>query len=293
MYEVIKNVDYIACSVSHFIPIDDSIGRWQDTNPRQRNYNKAKIFDCGMIVQWHERNQKMKTSIILSGETLAKLRDMKFKDFDIIHWLSKMKDCKFSRIDICVTSRKIDGTMHGMLPHAIHYFAMNGLCNTKLKVDNPVANNELLVETAYIGSRKSRNRIFRAYDKGLELGLEANKIIRYELETRKNATHIAREIEINKTDIVSIIRRYVDFPTIEVWMQIMSSEVAENWRIDEYESVAEKNKKRWQWLFDSVAPAMAKALFDDSVPVEDNKNADIFAAKVAAIYNQLVDKSST
>lgn len=270
---------------------DDVFGKWTDTHPRQRNYNAAKIFEIGIIVQWNTENPKMKTNIILSGETLSRLRGAGFDDTSILMWLSHMPNCKFSRIDVAVTSRREDGGQHEFTPHMINHLAASGLCETRLKVDNPVATPHLHVETAYIGSRKSRNRLFRAYDKGLELGGAAGEIIRYELETRKNATHIARELELKKTDIAAIIRRYVDFPQIDKWIEIMSTEIAENWRIDEYETDADRNKRRWQWLFDSVAPALAKALYHDDFPLETNKNADAFAAMVASCYNDLVDKA--
>lgn len=292
-YLVKKHVDYISCSVSQFMTADDIFGQWHDTNPRQRNYNKAKIFDIGMVIQWNTERPKMKINIIVSGETLQRLRDAGIADRQIIKWLSNMPDCKFSRIDICVTSKREDGGEHEFKPDQIHFMANSGLCVTKLKLDKPVTNQDLNVETAYIGSRTSRNRLFRAYDKGLELGGAANEIIRYELETRKNATHIAREIEFDNTDIGALIRRYVDFPQNDVWIEILGSKVADNWRIDEYVSESDKNKSRWQWLFDSVAPAMAKALYTDDIDIQDNENADKFSRLVAFHYNKLIDKSNT
>lgn len=290
-YKVKKQVDYIACSVSSFDILDDIFGSSEDTNPRQRNYNRAKQFEIGVFIQWHDSNAKMKTSVIMTGETLQKLRDVGFSDYDILKWLRDMPKCSFSRIDVCVTSMKTDGTIHGFLPHAVNYLASNGMCETRLKVDNPVASPELEVETAYIGSRTSRNRLFRAYDKGLDLGLEARRIVRYELETRKNATHIATELVIDKTDIGALIRRYIDFPQIEEWVKIMGSVQAENWKVERYETEHDKNARRWEWLMSSVAPAMAKALFHDDCDISDNKNADKFAQAVAFHYNKLIDSN--
>ena len=206
----------------------------------------------------------MKVNIILNGTTLASMRSAGWSDYDILHWLKSMPNCKFSRIDVAVTSEKTDGSMHGLLPHAVHYLAKNGLCETKLKLDNPVPNPDMEVETAYIGSRKSRNRLFRAYDKGLELGGAARKIIRYELETRKNATHIANELHDKRTDIGALIRRYVDFPQVKDWIEIMGTETAENYRIDDDRPKnvidREAHNARLHWLFTSVAPAMARVL---------------------------------
>lgn len=288
-YAVQKKIDYIALSVSQFVIADDAFGKWHDTHVRQRNYDTAKIFDIGVLVQWHAKRPEMKVSIVLSGQTLDNLRNIGFTDYDILHWLKSMPNAKFSRIDVAVTSMRRDNKIHGFLPHAVNYLASNGMCETRLKSDKPVTDTELTVETAYIGSRTSRNRIFRAYDKGLELGNEANRIIRYELETRKNASHIADELHDKRNDIGALIRRYVDFPQIEQWIEIMSSDVAENWRVDEYETEQDKNKRRWKWLFESVAPAMAKALFHDDMEVSENTNADKFARLVAYHFNELVD----
>lgn len=241
---------------------DETFGAWHDATPTQRNYDKAKKFDIGIIVQWHTIHTRMRVNILLNGTTLANMRNVGFTDYDILHWLKSMPNCKFSRIDIAVTSEKTDGSTHGFLPSKIHYLALNGLLKSKLKLDKPVTNKELEVETCYIGSRKARNRLFRAYDKGLERGMTPNYVVRYELETRKNANHVVNELYEQRSDIGAIIRRYVDFPEVEDWIQIMGTDTAENYRIDDdrpqHVIDLEAHNSRLAWLFNSVAPAIAK-----------------------------------
>jgi len=291
-YTVTKKIDYIQCSVTSFMTADDTFGKWQDARPLHRNYNRAKEFEIGVFVQWHDERTNMKINIILNGTTLANMRSVGFTDYDILHWLKSMPDCKFSRIDVAVTSTRNDGKIHGFLPHAVNYLAENGLCETKLKVDNPVATPDLTVETAYIGSRKSRNRLFRAYDKGIEIGSQANRIIRYELETRKNATHIADDMYVNRTDIGAIIRRYIDFPQHEVWCEVMDSDPAPNYRIDDERPQhvidREQQANRENWLLTSVAPAMA-TLAHSYENGFDNDFWDKFSQMVAYHYNAKVD----
>ena len=292
-YAVSKKIDYIQCSVSRLTIPDDVFGTSEKITPMQRNYNDAIKYEIGAIVQRHTHNERMKMNILLSGTTLSNMRSVGMTDYDTLHWLKSMPNVRFSRIDIAVTSARNDGKIHDLPPHAINYLAANGMCKTKLKVDNPVSSPGLLVETAYIGSRKSRNRLFRAYDKGLELGKEANRIIRYELETRKNATHIANEIYEKRVDIAAIIRRYVDFPNMDAWLEIMDENVAQNYRIDDDRPQAviddEKRQNKMKWLLQSVAPAMASLALslDDGF---DNEFWDTFSRAVAYHYNNRLNK---
>lgn len=269
---------------------DDSFGKWEDCSPTQRNYNRAKRYEIGILVQWHEKRPEMKINVILSGTTLDTMREAGFNDWSILHWLKNMPNCKFNRIDVAITSKRTNGQIHGFLPHAINYLALNGMCETKLKIDNPVATPELEVETAYIGSRKARNRLFRAYDKGIELGQAARRLIRYELETRKNANHIADDIHDNRTDIGAIIRRYIDFPHIEDWIEIMDSQPAENYRLDDHRPQhvidSEKRNNREAWLIKSVAPAIAK-LAHEYHDGFDNEFFSKFSSAIALHYNKL------
>lgn len=289
-YAVNKKLDYVTFSAINYEPIDDSLGKAQATHPRQRNYNAAIEYDCGLIVQWHTARPLMKHSISASGQTLTNLRHLGFSDSDLLVWAFGLKKAKFSRIDVCVTSERIDGGVHGFLPQKAHYYATNGMIQSRLKVDKPVTNENLEVETCYIGSRKARNRLIRVYDKGIELGSRANRIIRIEMQTNKGANNMAKRV-FRGQDIGGIIRSYIDFPHDETWLEIMESEASANYRT-KYDTPkhlieAEANDNRWNWLVSSVAPALAKAmLYDDThqVPTDNQK---MFTNMVAYHYHKL------
>jgi hypothetical protein len=201
---------------------------------------------------------------------------------------------KASRIDIAVTAENINMPYSPSLtPQDIARLADSGQMVSRLKPDNGVTNSSVKLETAYIGSRLSRNRILRTYDKGVQLGDIADKIIRYELETRKNAQGIVRAVA-EGSDIGGIVKRYVDFPTSIRWQRIMNAPSVRMPQLETSLTTSEKeaNKRanRWYWLMTSVAPALAKALVDDNVPYETNENLRLFNVHIDNIIRKLQDE---
>lgn len=291
-YETKKQVDYITFSTERFAPIDDILGNSKECKPFNKNYNKAYRFNCGLTVQYHTEQPRMKQHVTMSGEVLDIVRDYGFSDATICEWAMSLKSSKIGRIDIAVTSWRTDGLIHGFLPQMAHYAHLNGMCETKLTLDKPVTNVNGEIETCYIGSRKARNRILRAYDKGVEMGGLANRIIRFEMETRKGANKIAEQVKAGM-DIGGIIRRYVDFPDNEDYVAIMDSEPLKNTRDDssltEDEKFDKKRMDRWHWLMTSVSPTLAKALYEDAVDVDENEMFAKFTSMTAFHLRQLID----
>lgn len=263
-YNIRHDVDYITVSSDDFKVIDDMLGTPQKTHSRLRNYDMCWVYECGLLHHKHSTNPKMKNHLTLSGITLETMRGYGFSDKKILQWLFWLKNPKFGRVDIAVTSTRTDGGKHEIDPHFIHIAALYGWCETKLKLDNPVTNSELGVETCYIGSRKARNTLVRVYDKGLQSGGRAGEIVRVELERRKNAQKLAVDV-MSGGHIGSLIRKRVDFPQFPAWVKVMGDDVAKDWRSSEYfpteyDKQKAENDSRWDWLYTSVIPAMSKAI---------------------------------
>ena len=125
----------------------------------------------------------------------------------------------------------------------------------------------MCIRDSYIGERKkrSKSKLFRAYDKGIEKGLgeTANRIIRYELASYKGAFKVAERV-LRGQDYGGIIRSFVDFPNVPVWCEIMDSEPTKNIFTPDsttnLEDRIQANEDRWHWLLTSVAQAVGKAM---------------------------------
>jgi len=256
-----------------------------------RNYDSAKRANTGAIICHHSTKPELGLHIILSGETIGILRGEGHSDIDICEYFSQDKA---TRVDIAVTAENINFPYsESLTPTRIARMAARGDCKTRLTPDNGVVSPDSHLETAYIGRRASRNRILKIYDKGVELGGVADKIIRYELQTNKNADGVKRAVA-QGSDIGGIIRRYVDFPNCREWISIMNSESVRMSQLEDYrtehEKRKDKNANRWHWLLTSVAPALAKVLVQDSIttgmPIEDSENLRLFNIRV----DQLIDE---
>jgi len=110
---------------------------------------------------------------------------------------------------------------------------------------------DMRIQTAYFGSLKTRKRLFRAYDKGLEQGHVANFVVRYELETRQNATQLAKAVAEGK-DIGALINNYIS--VIHPHWQVIMGAISQ--KPDYAESDKTNNDDLWAWLMDSCAPAL-------------------------------------
>lgn len=245
-----ENIDYITFSTKNWRPIDDVIGQAVETRPTIGNYAVAIKYECGCIVQWHPQQERLKTHVTLSGGTLARWREYGISDKETIEFAQSLNKTKFGRIDIAVTAY---GKFLKFTPERAWELYTAGKMKSALKADKPVVDIEKNVETFYAGSRKSRNRLLRVYDKGIEQGGRAGELVRIELESRRAANTVAREIVAN-VPIQSIIRRVIDFDSDD-WTDIMSAPPAQRMRREDVQKTDIAAKK--DWLLNSVSPAIA------------------------------------
>lgn len=266
-YIVSKYVDYLTATSHDAKLAPFSTKLYQKITPINHAYDFAEMHISGMIHMWHSRNKKLGHHYVLSGKPLAWVRENMMTDTELVSEFMKFADV--SRIDIAVTSMPDDGSEHELQPHKIMEMCRDGKLVSRLKPAKEIAENGN-TETKYIGNPRKRRRLFRAYDKGVQLDLDEYKRreIRYELETGMNANVIARML-IAGNDIGAIIRRYVDFPTSEVWCGIMGAANSElkhetgELPIDAHEMERLQRAAKWVWLNDSIAPMIARLLSDN------------------------------
>lgn len=287
-YIVTQNVDYLTWTktIPNWFFAEKVFGETKSPN---KNYTHAEISNTGILHLWNVRNPDMKHHYIASGEVLANLRNAGHDEKEIVSWC--LENAHIGRIDIAVTSQRDDDKPHGFNPHHLAWAVRDGRLKSKMKPAKDIV-SEMKTETKYIGNRKSRKRLFRAYDKGLDLDLEQFKLIRYELETRQGTKTIAREV-VKGTPYNTIIKRYVDFPDVAVWQEIMSTEIAQIKQIEPsstpLEKMKEKSASRWNWLMRSIVPVIGKALDHDDklgIPRAENQNFTDFVRAVMAEFEE-------
>ncbi len=293
-YYVSKNVDYITATYEapRALPLHEPDDAEYLMEASHRNYTRTFLYSSGARLLTNPDNAHVKCHAIYGGNALGVLRGEGHTDIEIINSIIENGGV-IKRIDIAVTSRRQDGGIHELLPHTIALWCAGGWLDSRMKPDNHVINPALEIETAYVGSRRARNRLFKAYDKGVDLNTSRHRLIRYELETRKGAQNMARAV-LSGRDIGGLIRRYVDFPASPVWRKIMASEPLgvehlESEYLSRDEKRAQKNRDRWHWLCTDAAKAMARALYEDGIPIADSKNLELFGAAVRAYHQQLIE----
>lgn len=289
MYQASKQLDYLTFSTTQFKPLDDVLGEPLPRKPLIGNYSDAHEYDCKIIVQWNTLKPQLKTHVTIGGEACQNLRNLGFGDVDIVRWALNMPNIKIGRIDLNVTSMRMDGNDHELKPHHLHWYANIGELKSRLKLNKPVPNQNGQIETAYIGERKkrSKSKLFKAYDKGIELGAEADKIIRYELASYAGAQKVAQRVVAGQ-DYGGIIRSFVDFPNVPLWAKIMDSEPTKNLfepdSTTAHQDRIDANKSRWQWLLTTVAPTLGKALLETQLLDNEQASRDMLTA-----FNKIVE----
>jgi len=287
MYIVTQNVDYLTWTKAVPDWFEQNASIYSDIKSPNKNYDRAEISNSGILHLWHSRNEDMKHHYIATGETLSVLRNGGYNEVDIVRWC--LEHAYITRIDIAITSQREDNKPHGFNPHHLAWAVRDGRLKSRMKPSKDITNN-MKTETKYIGNRQTRKRLFRAYDKGLDMDLEPLKLVRYELETRQGTKTIARSI-LAGTPYNAIIKRYVDFPDVAVWQEIMTAEIAQIKQIEPSMSPSEKaieaSKNRWNWLMRSIVPVVGKTLREDEkrgIKPHDNENfTDFIRAIMAAI----------
>lgn len=289
MYIVTQNVDWLSWTkaIPDWFPSQKVFDTIKSPIP---NYDRAEVSTTGIMHLWHSYHDDVKHHYIASGETLSNLRNAGHDEKDIVQWV--LENATISRIDIAITSQRDDEQPHGFNPHALAWACRDMRLKSRMKPSKDITEN-MKTETKYIGNRQTRKRLFRAYDKGLDSGGEAGRLVRYELETRQGTKVIAREI-LKGTPYNAIIKRYVDFPDIAVWQEIMNAIPAQIKHDSEartpMEMAQDKSKSRWEWLMRSIVPVVGKALEHDKklgIKPEDNQSFTDFIRAIMAEFDEI------
>lgn len=276
-YLVEKFVDYLSFT-SFKANISGAVGskHYQWIKSPIANYNQAIQYSNGLIELSHSVNKKIGTHFIASGSALKYIRENQMSEREFL--AHALEIGQISRIDIAITSVPDDFSEHELKPTEITQLCIDGKLKSRMKDSKEISHHKN-IETKYIGNQKTRRRLFRAYDKGLEDGGEAARIVRYELETRRGGNVVARAVR-DGTDIGALMRRYVDFDS-ELWHAIVGSDIAKikqdtgEITVDFIEQKRLERLAKWNWLNESIAPLIKRLIAEnkslDDITIYENE----------------------
>lgn len=172
------------------------------------------------------------------------------------------RKCHFSRVDLAVTVDSLEPLRKFREALTDGEVKSERYENSEPKM---ITDGLGIVETIYVGSLRERSRkgVFRAYDKGKDLGIEA-MLTRFELEVRRKAADTAIKRFLLDISIGRLIREVVDLPFAKWWKKIMGEGMEPLPRYTLTNAPDDPVERRWHWLNEQVAPALAKLMLLDT-----------------------------
>lgn len=145
-------------------------------------------------------------------------------------------------------------------------------------------------ETVYVGDWKKRGKrgIFRAYDKGSEIGLGESLLTRFEIEDKRDKAHTSAKRIASGATLPQVFRSRFDVPSDEDFQSLLNSEpmvLTRDSNADKRDE-QQKNTDRWHWLITQVAPALGKAIAEDENYGAGDGNIELFLKHVNNHYNK-------
>lgn len=219
-------------------------------------YREMFEYDCGTRIFFGNVNSD-KYLVQMAGNACNRHRMTEFTGrLEMVLFAN----CHFSRIDLAVT---VEG--RESLEKFRQAVRDGDVKSERFGVEGSKVISDAVgdTETVYVGDLKKRGRngVFRAYDKGRDLGIEA-MLTRFELEVRaKRADTVVKRL-LAGFDMGDLIRAVVDIPGAEWWSEIMGSKSEE---LPRYlpEKLNDPVGRRWRWLMKQVAPSLAKLILID------------------------------
>lgn len=263
------------------IPASNKTRSYELHRSFMQNYKVMRVFDSGMTSH-HGHNKSDKWLNICTGQVCDTIEDQQAYIKNVLEL-----DGTFSRIDFCVTVEN-GCSMADFREWCKKKIVTGALSETGIKsiVNDKTQNSE----TTYVGdlTKRSKRGIFRAYDKGIELGLENVKLTRFELEERKKRAHLSARRFSDGMNIGDIIRQRVDVDCDE-WRVIMG---AKSESLSRYAPDTDKEDidKTWHWLIDTCAKTLGQKMALDQWNEIADGNYDFFMKTVEKSYNKEVQK---
>ena len=235
--------------------------------PPVRFYKRGYLHPNGFRLYFGNPNSN-KAMLIASGEVMQSLRNDQRLDAEIIDWVLTTGG-EISRLDLAVTEFIEEElcTLSDVENWHSEGLISSPLLSGGLKEISRIREGGLREkETLYIGDIKKRGKkgIFRAYDKGIELGIGSEIVTRIELELKREKAHNTAVRIAETNDISGNFRASFDVRSKD-FERLMDADAVRVHRGKNQVKDAENEEiaRRWDWLLNQVAPALKRAVLDE------------------------------
>lgn len=221
----------------------------------RNGYTLAYQSIAGVIMMQNPDRPDMGTHIVYSGKTLATCQDDFNVSRDNILRHHTTIGGRVSRIDFAVDIVDENLSLERLWDQLENKTAITRSSHSRTQSGNNRG------DTVYVGSRKTRRKMIRAYDKAKEQHDFVSDYKRIELECRSDAARNSAELYQNSNydaaAIVGMIRQVCDFPNDDNWSRLFESPLL---KIPVAPPTSGETEK---WLLKQCAPAMARTLLLD------------------------------
>lgn len=218
-------------------------------------YTVGKRYTTGVLEYYNPAQPRMGVHIVYSGKVLAHIADDYGVSRDEVLQFHTTLGGRIARIDYAVDIKN-----HNLDLTSLWEQLESGQAITKSS-HSRTQSGKNRGDTVYVGSRKSRKKLLRMYDKAKELGDFVSDYKRIELECRadvaRNSTNVYQNSGYKANVISGMVRAFCDFPLSKVWTSILNAEPEKIPVGDKTTGNTEK------WLLEQVSPALARTMIDN------------------------------
>jgi len=221
-----------------------------------------KGYRDGLGGRYYFGNPKSKLCLfVASGEAMERRRQWGYADTETIDW-ALSHGAKFSRVDWAITDY-IDESLVTVSD------VQSWFENEKIKSSLTAHGAKFIsgyademrkqVQTLYIGDMKKRAKrgIFRAYDKGIEQGLDAEIITRLELEERGDNADMSCKRFSETASFSGVFRSRFDVDALDFERLVDAPALGVQRGQGKMKTEKEMEmEKRFNWLMEQIAPAL-------------------------------------
>lgn len=260
-----RAVDYL--QASSFMSESAIIMKGFKPLPPVRFYKRGYQHPNGFRLYFGNPNSN-KAMMVASGEVMQSLRNEQKLDAEILGWVLGIGG-EISRLDLAVTEFIEDELV---TLEDVECWAKQDLIESTLtsggikKISEVFVGGSNEVQTLYVGSMKNRGKkgIFRAYDKGIEMGIGSEIVTRIELELKRDKAHNVAKRLAESNDVAGNFRSHFNVKSKD-FERLMDADavVIHRGKNQVKEAESDEIARRWDWLLEQVAPALKRAVLDE------------------------------